>query len=133
MAASSPCSGDGSDRGYQTAESDAENNIPSTEVSPLKRKRLGGLTSPLDKRARRLDPGDSLQEDEAQRLIVLNKILKEKFGHTSFRYQQLEVIQSVLDGNNTLVVFPTGAGKSLCFQVRTQGPVHSPAHVMMLN
>ncbi|KXX78237.1 ATP-dependent DNA helicase RecQ [Madurella mycetomatis] len=114
---SPPFSGGESDGDYWTAESDAENIVPSTETSPLKRKNPREPVGPPDKRARRLAPGDPIQEDEAQRLIVLNKILKEKFRHTSFRHQQREVIQSVLDGNNTLVVFPTGAGKSLCFQI----------------
>ncbi|KAM7214037.1 ATP-dependent DNA helicase RecQ [Rhypophila decipiens] len=117
MAASSPFSSNESDGDYRTAESDAENIVPSTEVSPLKRKGPRDAAGPLDKRARRLAPGGPLQDDEAKKLIVLNKILKEQFRHTSFRYQQREAIQSVLDGNNTLVVFPTGAGKSLCFQI----------------
>ena len=44
-------------------------------------------------------------------------ILKETFSHDSFRGEQAEVIKSVIEGNDALVLMPTGAGKSLCFQV----------------
>lgn len=47
----------------------------------------------------------------------INNILKENFGYEAFRGQQEEVIHSVLTGNDALVLMPTGAGKSLCFQV----------------
>lgn len=47
----------------------------------------------------------------------INHILKENFGYEAFRGQQKEVIHSVLTGNDALVLMPTGAGKSLCFQV----------------
>lgn len=50
---------------------------------------------------------------------VAQKLLKDKFGYDSFRHEQEAAIGSVLRGENTLVVFPTGAGKSLCYQVRT--------------
>lgn len=43
--------------------------------------------------------------------------LKEAFGFHSFRPGQEEAIQSLLAGQNTLVVMPTGAGKSLVFQI----------------
>ena len=46
-------------------------------------------------------------------------ILQQYWGYTQFRPQQLAVIQSVLDGGDTLTLLPTGAGKSLCFQVPT--------------
>jgi ATP-dependent DNA helicase RecQ len=44
-------------------------------------------------------------------------VLRERFGHDDFRPGQTEAIASVLDGRDTLVVLPTGGGKSLCYQV----------------
>ena len=43
-------------------------------------------------------------------------ILKEIFGFDSYREGQEEVIQKLLAGESALAVFPTGSGKSLCFQ-----------------
>lgn len=45
------------------------------------------------------------------------RILHEQFGFTELRPGQEEVIESVLAGNNTLAVMPTGSGKSLCYQL----------------
>ncbi|MGN6589055.1 MAG: RecQ family ATP-dependent DNA helicase, partial [Sphingomicrobium sp.] len=46
-----------------------------------------------------------------------HSILKQTFGFDHFRGVQEEVIQRVLDGHHTLAVMPTGAGKSLCYQL----------------
>lgn len=47
----------------------------------------------------------------------LNNLLKEKFGYSSFREGQRESIEAVLSGKDTLVMLPTGTGKSLCYQM----------------
>ncbi|UYL09444.1 ATP-dependent DNA helicase [Bdellovibrio sp. SKB1291214] len=47
----------------------------------------------------------------------IKKILKDRFGFSSLREGQKEVINSVLAGKPTLAIMPTGAGKSLCFQL----------------
>ena len=49
--------------------------------------------------------------------LNLKKALKKFFGFDKFKGDQEEIIQNVLDGNNTFVIMPTGGGKSMCYQL----------------
>src|SRR6218665_3363631 len=64
------------------------------------------------------------------------EILRSVFGHQSFRGQQEEVVRHVTAGGDAVVLFPTGAGKSMCYQVpalarRGVGIVVSPLIALM--
>ena len=47
----------------------------------------------------------------------LHDLLKKIFGFDSFKGNQEEIIKSVLSGDNTFVIMPTGGGKSMCYQL----------------
>jgi ATP-dependent DNA helicase RecQ len=47
----------------------------------------------------------------------INETLISIFGHTSFRPKQEEIIRAIVDRRDVLAILPTGAGKSLCFQL----------------
>jgi ATP-dependent DNA helicase RecQ len=51
------------------------------------------------------------------REIDLKKSLKEYFGFSGFKGNQEIVIRSIMDNNDSFVIMPTGAGKSLCYQL----------------
>ena len=69
---------------------------------------------------------------------VLRQKMKEVFGYSRFRGSQATIIKHVLQGRNTMVIMPTGAGKSLCYQLpslMTSGTalVISPLIALMKN
>ncbi len=52
-----------------------------------------------------------------QDLSSAKEVLQKRWGYNSFRAGQEKAIRSILEGKDTLVLFPTGGGKSLCYQV----------------
>lgn len=47
----------------------------------------------------------------------LKALLSNYYGYPNFRFNQLKIINSILDGKDTLAIMPTGAGKSVCYQI----------------
>ena len=75
-----------------------------------------------------LRPEEEEEEDSAEPLAAPEELatdappdlldaLRDHFGYESFRPGQIEVIQAAMRGEDTLALMPTGAGKSLCYQL----------------
>jgi ATP-dependent DNA helicase RecQ len=63
---------------------------------------------------------DTIYRDEmmlVEEKDALKERLKEIFGYSQFRGNQETIIRNLLNGKNTFVIMPTGAGKSLCYQL----------------
>ncbi len=52
-----------------------------------------------------------------QKILTPSEVLSQYFNYTEFRTGQLKIINSILSKKNVLAILPTGAGKSLCYQI----------------
>src|SRR5436190_715973 len=59
-------------------------------------------------------PGQTISHDSR---LTIQEILQKYWGYDFFRPLQEDIINSVLEGKDTLAIMPTGGGKSLCYQV----------------
>ncbi|KAF2029759.1 ATP-dependent DNA helicase [Setomelanomma holmii] len=89
------------------AEADAVQGKRSLEVGD-------GTAEPPLKRSK---GNVALKSVSSPNCALANKVLEERFGLKAFRLEQEAAITRVLDGGSAVVVFPTGGGKSLCYQV----------------
>ncbi|QFY60729.1 DNA helicase RecQ [Rhizobium grahamii] len=67
----------------------------------------------MDSTDRQFSAGDALFGAERSPLGILNRV----YGYPAFRGKQQQVVEHVVAGGDAVVLFPTGAGKSLCFQI----------------
>jgi ATP-dependent DNA helicase recQ len=55
--------------------------------------------------------------DKGKNMSDKLSVLKDYFGHDSFRDGQEQIVDALLDGRDALCIMPTGAGKSMCYQI----------------
>lgn len=55
--------------------------------------------------------------DKGKKMSDKISVLKDYFGHDSFRDGQEQIVDALLDGRDALCIMPTGAGKSMCYQI----------------
>lgn len=55
--------------------------------------------------------------DKGKKMSDKLSVLKDYFGHDSFRDGQEQMVDALLDGRDALCIMPTGAGKSMCYQI----------------
>ncbi len=67
----------------------------------------------MDSTDRQFSTGDALFGEARSPLGILNRV----YGYPAFRGKQQQVVEHVVSGGDAVVLFPTGAGKSLCFQI----------------
>ncbi|HHC6584583.1 TPA: ATP-dependent DNA helicase RecQ [Vibrio parahaemolyticus] len=59
----------------------------------------------------------TLLAEQSDSPVTPQRVLEEVFGYQMFRDGQQEVIESAVEGKDSLVIMPTGGGKSLCYQI----------------
>ncbi|KAH7062187.1 P-loop containing nucleoside triphosphate hydrolase protein [Macrophomina phaseolina] len=106
---------DDDDDEFGLSSSDESALLAAADAHPAKRPRCDH-TEPHDAPpAKRATAAQTPAYPPTSPLAV--KILKQRFGLDQFRLEQEAVISRILAGGSAVVVFPTGGGKSLCYQV----------------
>ena len=95
---------------------DEEQFAASTNIAPDGKRKIVNDSADVEPLTKRSRPEESMSEKTSASRILANNILKGRFGLNGFRLEQEKAITRLLDGGSAVVVFPTGGGKSLCYQ-----------------
>jgi ATP-dependent DNA helicase RecQ len=90
---------------------------PKTPKAALKQSASVTILRPEEEEEQQDEPLAEPAELATEAPPELLEALREHFGYESFRPGQIDVIQAALAGEDTLALMPTGAGKSLCYQL----------------
>jgi ATP-dependent helicase YprA (DUF1998 family) len=101
------------------ADSQLKRSREADNEGPITKKASFGTSASFDDDLLALMENTSHQNGSAKSVssALALKILKKEFGLESFQLEQEAVISRLLAGHSAVVVFPTGGGKSLCYQV----------------
>jgi superfamily II DNA helicase RecQ len=102
-----------------SSDDEAELLAVSEDVTNGKRGPANHAMTDVPNKRTKLNGGLTAANSPSAKLA--NEILKGRFGLNGFRLEQEAAIARILDGGSAVVVFPTGGGKSLCYQVDNTG------------
>lgn len=97
------------DFGFDSA--DEADLLAVVDAAPSAAKRLNEDTDQSE------EPGPKRHKGSSDHSVLARRVLQERFGLESFRLEQEAAINRIISGDSAVVVFPTGGGKSLCYQV----------------
>ena len=72
---------------------------------------------PLEKRLTEQPSPEKYRNDDSMNMNAAQQALKSHFGYEAFRLNQAAVVARTLQGESSLVIMPTGGGKSICYQL----------------
>ncbi|EXF82479.1 RecQ family ATP-dependent DNA helicase [Colletotrichum fioriniae PJ7] len=97
------------DFGFDSA--DEADLLAVADAAPSAAKRLNEDTDQSE------EPRPKRHKGSSDHSVLARRVLQERFGLESFRLEQEAAINRIISGDSAVVVFPTGGGKSLCYQV----------------
>lgn len=105
-----------SDDEFGWSSGDEEQFAASTNVAPDGKRKIANDSADIESLTKRIRHEENTTDTPSASRILANNILKGRFGLNGFRLEQERAITRLLDGGSAVVVFPTGGGKSLCYQ-----------------
>jgi hypothetical protein len=112
-----------SDDEYGWSSEDDEQFAATTDVAQDGKRKLTSHDVNSESLAKRNRHEESTVNTPSASTVLANRILKDCFRLNGFRLQQERAITRLIDGGSAVVVFPTGGGKSLCYQA-SRIPMH---------